>query len=415
MIVLPLIYFSILFIVFYYRNKCWGGDLAGTLVLCAISLCAIMIDVNEVYGDYGVNKKSYNLLTLILFCFQWTIALLPLHALSAKKVVGMVELKKKPLYVLCLLMFLSSIYMVYLSMDDIKQALIMDLSDVRDMHYQNLNMGSEKGSNYFSLLPQIITAAPFPTLAIAFWFYMNSFVKGHHLIKTAVLLSSIVQAAISIAMAGRAAMIYWTFDFFIVSSFLFKYMSKTVKRVLVIVIIVLGTTLATMFIAITVARFDKVEKARSPLESLYAYGGQHINNFSIMMIEGGNTTLQIDREFPFISKFFFNKQFDLNDHYNVTAKTVKAQVNVFDTFGAEVYLDMGWPAYIFILMVLCFVAWFYKHRWNEISFDRLLIMGVTIAFFTRSLFAWPFTSRYTSMAIALIVFLKFFFKYKFRI
>lgn len=415
MLAIPLIYFIILAVVFYHRNKCWGGDIAGTIILCVISLCAIMIDVNNTYGDYGVNKKSYNLLTIMLFCIQWTIALLPLHALSGIKVVDMAEIKKKTLYVLCLLMFVSSIVMIYKSMDDIKQALIMDLADVRDMHYQNLNMGAEKGSNYFMIIPQILTTSPFPTVAIVLWFYMNSFVKGHHLLKTAVLLASIVQAALSIVMAGRAAMIYWAFDFFVVLSFLFKYMAKPVKRVLILVITIIGTALTAIFLAITVARFDKTEKARSPFESLYAYAGQHINNFSIMMIEGGNSTFQIDREFPFTSKFLFHKQFDLNDHYNVTASHVKAQVNVFDTFGAEVYLDLGWVAYVVLLLVMIFVAWFFKHRWEEITFDRVLIVGVCTAFFTRSIFAWPFTSHYTTMALGVLLMLKFFFKYKFKI
>lgn len=415
MIAFPFIYFLMLGVFFYSRTKSWGLDMAAVSLLVAISFFAILIDVNNSYGNYGVNAKSYNILTLLLFCFQWTVALLPIHVMAKLPIRDIHDIKKPMLYILCILMFAFSLLTIYNSMDDIRDAMIMDVADVSNQHYVDLNAGESRGSNYLMLIPQIFSSIPFPTIAIVFWFFLNSFIDGKQLVKIGILISSLVQAVLSIAIAGRAAMIFWIFDFYLLFSFFHLNLSKKIKRVISLVSLVVVTLFGILFIAITMARFDGGTEKRDPFESFYAYAGQQVNNFSIMMIEGGGTPLMLDREFPFFARYVLNKKYDINDHYNEIVKYAKVQSNVFDTFGGEVYLDLGFFGYIMLMVLLLFLSWYIHTYWEELTFDRVLMCGVYVAFFTHGLFSWPFVGHYTSMALMALFLLRYLFKYNIKL
>ena len=73
MLFIPLLYFIALGVVFYVRNGKWNMDAAATSILVAISLCAIMIDKNNIYGNYGINQNFISIQGLLLFCLQWTV------------------------------------------------------------------------------------------------------------------------------------------------------------------------------------------------------------------------------------------------------------------------------------------------------------------------------------------------------
>lgn len=415
MIALPFIYFIFLGVYFYKRNRQWGIDLAATSLLVVISFCAIMIEINNIYDDYGINRKSYNIFTLLLFCIQWTVAILPLHIISRKEFMPLGKVKRVSLYLLCVMMLAFSSILIQNSMEDIKMALIMDAVDVRTEHYNSLNEGVSKGSNYFMLLPQLCTNTPFPTIALVIWFYMYSFIKGKHLIKTCIILASVVQAVLSIIIAGRAAMVYWIFDFYLAYSLFYKYLNKSVKRAITTVAIAIFSIMISAMMVITFSRFDGETAGRDPFDSIYGYAGQHINNFSIMFVEGWNTPLSLDRVFPFISKTFFHKQYDMNDHYLLISSHAKVVPNVFDTFGAEVFLDLGIVAYVLLLTGLVGIAYLFNKYWDKMYFYRVLLFGIYVAFVSHGIFAWPFTGHYTTMSMLLLLFFSFFFKFRFKI
>ena len=415
MIAIPLIYFVGLAIFLYCRSHRWGLDLAAVSLLIVISLCAIMIDVTEIYGSYGINKPSYNILTLLLFCIQWTIVIYPLHALSKLELQPLPDCKNLMLYVWIVSVIISAGLMIFKSMDDIRDALIMDMADVRAQHYKELYTGGDKSSNYLYFVPSILVQNPMPTIALLLWFYMNSFVNGNYVLKVGIIVASIVQAVLAIVTAGRAAMIYWIFDFYLLYSFFYRFVATKVKYAINISALVFGIAFAALFVTITVSRFDGSESDRDPLESLYGYAGQHVNNFSCMIMEGGNSPFSIDRELPFLSRFVFGLQFDLEDHYRSVSTKVKAMVNVFDTYGAEVYLDWGWIGYVLFHVFLIAIGVYINRMWKELSFYRLLLAGIAITFFTHGLFAWPFTHHYTSMSLALLFLFVYLFRYKIKV
>lgn len=417
MVAIPFFYFIFLFAYFRMRQNTWNMDLAATSILIIISFCAILIDINDVYGEYGLNDDYISLPLLILFCVQWTLVLIPIHIISKIPLQQHLQIKEKSLYVFLFIMTLSSILMVANSLSDIRDALVMDMADVRMEHYSDINTGGSGSSNYWLLPAGILVSTPFPTLALFFWFYMTTFMNCPIFLRAGILIASIVQAVLAIVMAGRAAMIYWAFDFFLMFSYYYQYLSKETKRRILIPAFMFGGLGALLFISITIARFDVATGNRSPLESLYAYAGQHIDNFCTMFANGNHVSTFPERIFPLFTKITTGNSFELMPHYDNISVNVSGNilVNVFDTFGAEIYLDFGWFGYIFFFILLITGTICMKLKWSVMQFHNIFILVIVVSFFTRGLFAWPFVTHYTTLALFLTIFCRYFFKYVFKI
>ena len=130
MLFIPLIYFILLATYFYMKHRCLNLDIAATLLLVVVSIFSIIIDFYDVYGDYGINEYSVTLPTILLYCLQWTIVLLPLHFISSIKIKKHEPHKSLMLYLLFAILIISSITMILTSLSAIREALIMDMVDV---------------------------------------------------------------------------------------------------------------------------------------------------------------------------------------------------------------------------------------------------------------------------------------------
>lgn len=408
MLLIPLLYFIGLGIYFYKKQQCWNIDIAAVSLLVLISFFAILIDINDIYGMYGINENYITFPTILLYCIQWTIILLPIHYIAQLQLEQHLEIKKNLLYGIVSIITISSIVVITTSLQDIQEAIVMDVVDRYHEHLNNVSEGSTN-SNYFMFLPQILVTTPFPTLAFFLWFYLKVFTNCSFVIRVCLLISSIVQAIISIIGAGRAAMIFWGFDFFMLYSYFYKYLSHKMKRNINITFGIIGILCSILFISITISRFDI--SGRNPLDSLYGYAGQHINNFCAIINKGGNSPFLIGREFPLIAKITGNP-FNLLEHYEVIASKLDIMVNVFDTFGAELYLDLGWFGYIAFLLLWLMGYIILKIKWTEtLAFRNIFIFIIIITFFTRGIFSWPFTGHYTTLAIMLMFMIRYLFKY----
>lgn len=416
MVYISFIYFSGLLAFLYAKQKCWGIDLAATLLLVVISFFAIMIDVRDIYGLYGINEYSMTLPTVLLFCFQWTVVIALLHCISQLPLNGKLEVKKPLLYIFSLIVAVSAFAMILVKQSDIKEALIMDMADVRAQHYKDLSSGGDAASNYLMLLPNILASAPIPTLALFLWFYLKAFTDSPLILRTGLFVASIVQAMIAIIMAGRAALIYWMFDFFLMYSYFYKVLPPKIKKTIIVLASILGGLAVFMFMSITISRFDD-DGTHDPFESIYGYAGQHINNFCAMFTRASDSPFSIDRIFPLTSKVL-GHPYDMMEHYETIVSAVKDKsivVNVFDTFGGEIFLDLGWGGYILFFMLLILIINLVRYNWQEMKLHRMFALATIIAFYVRGLFAWPFNNHYSTMAILLLLFTSYLFKFKFKV
>lgn len=417
LLLIPLIYFTTLAIFFFLKHKCLNLDIAACAILIVVSVSSLMIDINDLYGDYGINEDCVTLPAILLYCLQWTLFILPLHIISSYKLERHDEVKKPILYILYGLLIVSSLVMIVTSLSDIRDAIIMDAVDMYRENAALREISVKTDANYIMLLPQILTSAPFPTMALFFWFYAKTFTNCPMPIRIGLLVCSIVQAVLSIITAGRAALIYWVFDFFLIFGFFYQYLSKKLKRGMLIVSAIIGTFIIGQMLVVTISRFgdDSGESHRDPLESLYAYAGQHVDNFCADINEGGNAPLQIGRIFPLTNKIVNHEDFDLIQHYENIHANVNILVNVFDTFGGEVFLDLGWIGFVMLLIILFAITTVMKTNWEGIQFHRVFILIVLIAAFTRGVFAWPFVGHYTTLALLMTFLIMKLFQYTFKI
>lgn len=414
MIVIPLIYFTALAAYFYIKERSWGMDIAATTLLIAISIGAIMIEVNDIYDEYGINEYSITFPTIMLFCLQWTLVLIPVHYISRLPIEEHFPIKKPMLYAIMIVVALSSMAVIASKLGDIREALVMDMIDVKHEHYKDLVAGRGEESSIWLFLPTILVSTPFPTLALFLWFYTKSFTNTPFLLRFGILLASIVQAITAIITAGRSAIVYWIFDFYLLYSLFYRYLSVKAKRSINTAAAVMMLLIGTLFMSITISRFDEAGSQSTPLNSIWGYAGQHINNFCAMINYGGETDFLPDRIFPFTSRLM-GHPYDMVGHYEDLRKGINMLVNVFDTFGGEIYLDLGWIGYILFFVFWIIMTLYLKSSWHEIPFHRVFPVIILIAFFTRGLFAWPFTGHVTTIALALVLANSYFFKYTFKI
>ena len=103
MLLIPLLYFIGLGIYFYKKQQCWNIDIAAVSLLVFISFFAILIDVNDIYGMYGINENYITLPSILLYCIQWTIILLPIHYIANLPIEKHPEVKTKLLYILAII------------------------------------------------------------------------------------------------------------------------------------------------------------------------------------------------------------------------------------------------------------------------------------------------------------------------
>ena len=417
MLLIPFIYFLLLTIYFYKIHGHLNLDVAASSILMAISFFAILIDVNDVYGKYGINENENNLFTILLFCLQWTLVLWPLKILSSLPLKGVDQLKKPVFYGLCIVVIVASVLMIVSSLSDIRDALVMDMVDNYNTNALLRGMGGRESSNPLLLIPTIFTSNPFPTLALFLWFYSVAFNEGNVLIRMGLLLASIVQAALSIIVAGRAALVYWMIEFVLFYCFFSHYFSARVRRVIMLASAALGSLIVSVFITITISRFgdNSDDKTSDPLVSLYSYAGQHITNFSAMVMKGAEAPFQIGRVFPLTNRIVNGTQFDLIEHYDRIHSAVTIQANVFSTFGGELFLDLGVFGYVIFLLLLSLLTIMIRNEWTELPFYRIFILVIVVAFFSHGLFAWPFISQYCTYSLILFALFYLLFKYEYKV
>lgn len=414
MVYIAFLYFLLLLIYYFSKSRRWSMDVAAVSVILLVLSAAIGIDILDLYGEYGCNDNHISLVGVILFCLEWTIVLQSIHIVSRKEITGFIAVPKKRLYnAMFWVIVVCAFVAVVVKIPNIIASLQSDALDVRSQHYEDMSFESaSKERNIFMYLPGIFTSTPFPSLALVWWFYGISFLNQSFLKNSVLIFVSLAQVFLAILMAGRAAMIYWCIDFYLLACLFWPYMHLKQRSRIVTVAISVGVLVVGMMTMVTVARFDR--RSSTPLLSVVGYAGQHLNNFCSVIEYGENAPTQIGRVFPLTCKLQGN-QFRLAKHYANIEDILPIIVHNFDTFGAEVFLDFGSIGFVILLLMLMLINRKLR-RMEQITFPNLIILSIVVAFFGRGLFAWPFVGHYTTlglmMSMCIYVVLKYDFKFK---
>ena len=411
MVYIPLIYFILLALHYYRKQHRWSAELAAISVLIAICLAAVAIDTKDLYGMYGCNENNLSLFGVTIFCLEWTILFKAFHIVTDKMIVSPRNGRENKLYkhlIACI--FLCVLIRVLYMGGDIIHALTSDALDVKTQHYEELEMGSTTtGRNVFMYLPLLFSAVPYPTLALVWFFYGLATGSNSQVQNIMLLFVSLSQVALATLLAGRAAIVYWLVEFYILTCLFWKDLSPRLHKLIVCTSTVFGGAIIVLFAIVTISRFS----SSSPLDSIIGYMGQPLNNFCTFISKGGTAPTQIGRIFPLTYKLS-GHHFMLMEHYQNIEDTCDFHANVFGTFGGVVYLDLGVVALIILLLLMWYIVHFPLQRMKALTLSNTIWLTITIAFFSRGLFGWPFVGHYTIWGLISIICIFFLLNYNFN-
>jgi len=414
MVYIPFVYFILLLLFYWRKNKAWTVDVAAVSILVLVSFFAILIDVWDLYGESGVNEKSISAVGVVLFCVEWTVVLFPFHIL-ARLPIRLIDEDKIKLFRFFVIFFMVfGVILIFVNLQDLKQAMVLDAVDVKTEHYEDLGSGyKDSGQNLLLYVANLLLVIPFSTLALVWWFYSISFMKNPLWLNWGLLFLSIVPIIMATLIAGRASITYWVVEFYFCSCFFWRYIANKQRFRIITISSGVAGLIVVFFVTITLSRFDD-GIANGPLYSFTGYAGQSINNLSSFLEYGENSPFQIGRIFPLTNKIL-GQSFNLGDFYDNITHYIGIQVNRFSTFGGELFLDLGWLGLLVFLALWCVLINHSIKKQSEISFPGLIWISILFAFFTRGLFAWPFIGYYSTAGLLAAIFLYLLFHYRFKL
>jgi oligosaccharide repeat unit polymerase len=214
---------------------------------------------------------------------------------------------------------------------------------------------SKTSLNYTNLL-HVIFGSFFNLLPFLF-FYYNTLKDGSILIKWGLGLSLLLPLLATISNAGRNGLI--VFLILIFSSYiLFKnFYSIRKKRIINLIIIILTSSIVSLIITISIARFANREGDNPVLHSIISYSGQSSLNFNEYIFTAKSHELG-DNSFPLV-RMLLGLEYSTSPIIRQLKweSTMGIPLHVFYTFVGDFCLDFGpFIALLFIIIISSFIS-----------------------------------------------------------
>lgn len=412
---IPFIYFTTWLILHLRKPNMRFG--AGAMSLLWIDICSvfqILLDIRDLYGDFGCNDYAISAVGVLLYCILWTIILYPLTRLDDKGL--QLHINKTQLFrYLCIFFVLCGVFYVIVSGSYTK--IIDNLQGSRiDAYERSMDNSTIYHSQrqFWLWVPMVITMM-WPLLLLC-WFMSISLCKQSAWIRFGLLFISMYMALMAFAGGGRAQILWWGLTFLIYYC-LFRPQIEPSKRK---IIIGLFSGLAAIgllgFMAITLSRFDS-SVSDYALDSFIGYAGQPLNNFCAFLPYVDVVHLYPDRLFPLTNFLLTHQPYNLHDYYDFLGGVYPIQVHVFFTYAGDILTDAGVIGLVLFLLLYIFVTKKMLYFSNsKIEFSQLIIVIILFYFPVRGIFSWPFLGQLTeTLGILMSIGLYVLFKYNFKL
>lgn len=410
---IPFIYFTSLLIWHINRRDMRFG--AGAMSLLCVDISAffsIILDVRNLYGDFGCNPYSLTIGGVLLYCTLWTVVLYPIMRLDKKDI--RMEMNKSMLFsFLCVFFIVCGI--IYIVGTGFIGKVIENLTITRSAAYDNAMSNSTiyKGQRRFWLwIPQIVSNAS--PLCLLLWFISETISQQRLWIRLGLLGLSVFVMLNAYAGGGRAQLIWYVEIFMILFAYFAPMMSRRKK------IIILGTGSVVGLIAliglliITLSRFETSVMGYA-LNSIVGYAGQNLNNFCACLpyIDAGH--IYSDRMFPLLIFLTNGMPYDMFEYYSFLGIQYPIQVNVFFTMFGGVLMDLGIVGLLVYLMFYLGIARYLAAPKNNIlQTPQMLMFAIVVCVPVRGLYGYPFTTIDGTLYLLFVFALYTFFYYTFK-
>ena len=409
--IIPVIWFSLLALWFYRKEKRIGIATTLTMFYLVSAVCGFYIDKYDLYGLYGVADKVVSMQGTILYCIGLTVLLYPFQYLRISSE-SKLQIDKPVLFkvmgyfmIVCFIIFLIN------QGSAIRDASVKDFSEVKADHYDDLNFAQDGGSQSIIFTIAGVVSSAW-SLCLLMWFVSITFMRNNIFLNIGLLICSLQHVLQGVLIAGRAAILYWVVCFICYMVIFYPLMENKLKRRLGIGTAILGGCFVLFFLAITISRFeDSLDNGVT--HSLIAYAGQPYNNFCAIYENAENLPFATDRIFPIYNKYIMGHgQVHLMVYYDKITSIIGIPVNCFYTFMGGLLLNVGFWGILFALFVYYTCA--YKTimaTHNEFTFYNLILMSLLVLVPIQGMFDLPFPYVSDSLVIFFTIGVFILFKY----
>lgn len=409
---IPFIYFSLLILYFWLRYQKWG---VGLTVLSYVDISAffsILIDINDMYGEYGCNTYSLTVGRVLLYCLLWTIIVLPLLKIDSKDLDFVI---RKPYVYIIFCWVVVVCVLVHLYSTDFLQKIYaqfqMSGSDAYAMR-QELKKTVYTSTRTFWLWIPMIVANSWPLILLC-WFVNQILFPEKRILNLLILFCAFVPVLSGLSTGSRGAFVWWISTFLIYMSFFSSYIPrKVVKWVRFFFLIILLITVP-LFVGITSSRFGS-DAGNYVWYSIIGYAGQMLNNFSMCLEQYDIYQFFPDRVFPLYNLLFNHVVYVNVDYYDIISSVYNMQVNVFVTVFGALLLDVGVVGLCVFMIIYLWMCRLVIPRKNVMDFSSCILFAVIICVPVRGLFDYPFAVHVNTLYIFFSFFLYLYFRFDFK-
>ncbi len=419
MILIPFIYFSILFVYLAQRHK--GIDVSAYMVLLYAfsSLFAILIDVRQLYDANGVcAEMPFTFGATVSYCALLTLSIIPFSRMRSTSL-KQINITKTGLYDALSWLFIITFFLTFLMLSRDIYSVIMssDLSEVRSAIYAgeegNKSLGI-RDLEWWLILPNTLFSQ-FSPIAILFFYINITNKRKSNLFNYILLLSSITPILSAILIAGRSQIIYWVLSYGFCYFLFYRQMDKQQKKVVLRPFIVLAGAMVVFFASVTLSRFStfSLDSNTNTFNSVVAYVGQpfiNYNNFFNNYICNQHT---YNRLFPVSHYFVLDPKWTLGDYRALIQSQTGMNIGVFYTFLGDLMVDIDKSGMLIFVLLFAIAATYLSRQEedNTIPVYRMLLIQLLALIPLQGIFYYSFHRVDVGYYIIGTIFLSILFKY----
>ena len=409
MTVIPLVYFSFMTIYFFHRYRSWNLVSALFSILAVFSFFSLLVDINNLYGEWGNNENYLSFIGVLSYCFLWTVVILPFMKFCGREVDITIN-KPKLFNFLCYsLLFCALVYAVFSF--DINSIITNLMSDGAEMYQENSEVAHSnyraKGKMQILLWIPLVVHKGWPLLLLLFFINL---IYENKVLAYLFFIFSLLNVIVALSGGGRAMVVYWMFFFYVYFSFFYNMLTVKLRKNIIFFVSFFSIIIVALFLSITFSRFDNGDS----FDSIIGYAGQTLNNFCAFFYSSDLVNTNTQRVFPFYSLLLGKGSFSHVHYYDILNQRYSIEVNNFSTLFGEIALDLGFVGLFIWLIGYLLTFRLVKINGNFIDISSLFLFVILLMVPILGFFAYPYVFHFTTVFILFSFFCYFLFRFSFK-
>lgn len=367
MVFFPVVFFiSLLFII--YKKRGVDVSFFMTLIYAVSSVFAVVLrhSTNSEYlVDY--NLMDVGLLPTLIYCILLGLTILPFYRFNSNKVRNVIIISNTNFLNVVLFIYIVTLAAFFILFGNqlIQRVFLSGMADMRNLYYMgelDSILSSLSGLwKYIGFI--VITISGSAYFLIPIFFYSVCFLNRSKLYNSLIFISTLSPIVVGAVNLDRSSTFYWALlmglGFFMFRPYIVGKTKKFIRRIA----IVFGVTLATYFLAVSIARFGDAGSSDT-IAGLIDYIGQPYLNFCHIWKNLWVNSSFLGSIFPTIS-FLFGGETSLVEYNNGILASTGLDLNVFFSYIGLFLICLGHIAAIIIPVCIIVIINSVINKYNK--------------------------------------------------